>query len=221
MAGRERGPERGREAGGAPREEPAARIVSEMAHQLKNPMQAIAMNLEVLRVRITREAPALWEELESYATAVERGVRELDRRLALVTALGRRRPEAEAESVSLGSTVAELVEALRYDRTLPAVEVAREGEGVEVRARTGYLVELVYRLLAAARARAGEGGVTVAVGAGEEGEVALTVSLAGSGAGPVDEEEAGRWRALAERAGGRLEAAGEGSVVARAAFRVR
>lgn len=198
----------------------AARILSEMAHQLKNPMQAIAMNLEVLRGRISREAPELWAELEGYAAAVDRGVRQLDRRLRLVTALGRSDAEASAESVPLGSTVADLVEALRYDRDPPAVQVERRGEeGFEVRVRPGPLVELLYRLIAAARSRAGEGGVTVVVEAGEGDEVALTVSLGDAGDAPAGEDE-GRWRALAERAGGWLEAGGRGRALARVTFPV-
>jgi len=171
-----------------------------MAHQLRNPMQAISVNLEVVRTKVGREAPELWEGLERFAAAADENVRLLSRRLDLLLAAARRDGEAPsaADPVRLAR---ELVGALRLDREPPAVRV-ETGEGLGdagVRCGRGALVVLLLRLLDAARAAdSGEEETEVRFLPGEEGGTLIEADLS---AGPAPGEP--DWAALADAAGGR------------------
>jgi signal transduction histidine kinase len=176
-----------------------------MAHQIKNPLQAVAMNLEVIRMRVRKDAPGLWEELERFAGAVDENVELLDRRLRLLLALGRRSTDDPTESVDLPALVRDFASALRLDADPPALRVEAEGPEVAAEARPGYVLALV--LAAWDHARAGGGGageLEVRVRRGD-GDVRMEVPVAG--------EAPERWRRLAEAAGGRLEEDGDGGVL--------
>lgn len=182
-----------------------AEALDRMAHQIKNPLQAVAMNLEVIRMRVRKEAPGLWEELERFAGAVDENVELLDRRLRLLLALGRRSTDDPPTSVDLPDLVRDFASALRLDAGPPALRVEAEGPEVSAEARPGYVLALVLAAWDHARAGgapAGELEVRIRRGGGD---VRLEV--------PVTGKAPERWRRLAEDAGGRLEEDGDGGVL--------
>ncbi|HKK07707.1 MAG TPA: histidine kinase dimerization/phospho-acceptor domain-containing protein [Gemmatimonadota bacterium] len=199
----------GREPG-ADELELVAQLVGSMAHQLRNPMQAIAVNLEVVRTKVSREAPELWEDLERFASAADQNVRLLNRRLELLVAAGRRRPGEDAATLDPVRLARDLAAAVRFDREPPRVRV-EAGEGMTdagVRTPPGALVALVFAMLRAARSAAsGEEVVLRASSAGDGAEVVLEVALPPAGAGAAGSD----WERLAAAAGGRAESVGEGA----------
>lgn len=182
-------------------------LVDRMAHQIRNPMQAIAVNLEVVRTRVRREAPELWDELERFAAAADENVRLLSRRLDLLLAAGRRRPGEEPTVMAPVRLLGDLVAALRFDRDPPAVAVEPDGGAADagVRSPPGALVALLFRLLAAARSAAAEDELAVRVRR-EGSDVVVEAPLP-----PEPEGDAAPgWLALAGEAGGRASLEGEG-----------
>lgn len=138
-------------------------LVDRMAHQLKNPMQAVIVNLEVVRLHTGREGDRA-AEVEPFARAVEESVRSLDRRLRLLIQVSRAADE-EPASIAPLEMVEDLVGALHLDRDPRPVRLAPEmGDRRErtVRARPGHLVACLSRLIDMARASA-NGRVEVAL----------------------------------------------------------
>ncbi len=135
------------------------RLVDRMSHQLKNPLQAIVVNAEVVRIRTRREAPELWAELDRFAAAVDSSVQLLDRRLRLLVQMARADDEG-ATAVDLGATVRELVGAAKFDsEDVPVHLEAPTADLPAARARPGHLVHLLFVLLE--RAVGGSGGEVV------------------------------------------------------------
>ncbi len=171
-----------------------AEAVERMAHQIKNPLQAVTMNLEVIRARTRKEAPELWEGLDRFASAVDQNVEVLDRRLRLLLALGRRDPSDEAREIDPAALARDFAAALRLDQEPPGVRVEGGGEGLAARGRAGHLLAL---LLAAWRGAA-EAGATDCPVTVEPAEDGLSVSVEV----PAASVPAERWRRAAEAAGG-------------------
>lgn len=189
-----------------PEAELLAELVGRMAHQLRNPMQAIAVNLEVVRTKVSREAPGVWEGLERFADAADENVRLLNRRLELLVAAGRRTSGEEPATLAPVRLARDLAAAVRFDREPPRVRV-EAGEAMAdagVRTPPGALVALLFGMLRAARlAAAGEEVVLRASRPGEGGEVLLEVAVPAAGGSD--------WEGLAAAAGGRAESAREGA----------
>lgn len=183
-----------------------AEALDRMAHQIKNPLQAVAMNLEVIRMRVRKDAPGLWEELERFAGAVDANVGLLDRRLRLLMSLGRRSTDDPPESVDVTALIRDFASALRLDAEPPALRVEAEGPEIAAEARPGHVLALVLEAWDRAE-RAAEPAEELAVRVRRGGdEVRLELPLRGA---PPD-----RWRRLAAAAGGRLEEVGDGGGVA-------
>lgn len=183
-----------------------ASVLDRMAHELRNPLQAVTVNLEVVRMRVGRGAPEVWSDVEKFAEAVDTNARLLLRRLQLALDIARRAPDDPLETRDIRALVEDLCEALRMDEDRPGVTVAgaeRGATGVEVRA--GYLVELLVRLLDAARAATVGDRVEALVAEADDGGT-VTFELSPEGAADLP----GGCVELAEQAGGRLTRA-EGS----------
>lgn len=199
------------ESGGVPPAGLLAEMMDRMAHELKNPLQAVGMNMEAVRMRTRQEAPEAWEAVRTFADAVDENVRRLDRRLRLLLAVGRRSPEDPPESVVLDRMVSDLLGAVRFDEEVPVVRLRGEGGGLAGRARPGYLVELLYRLLRSARAATDGPQVVVSLRTGE-GRPSLELALEEGAVGDVagaEGEEGSEWsviRQLAADAGAELSA---------------
>lgn len=189
----------------APREgeEPdlLAVAVERMAHQLRNPLQALAVNLEVIRGRVRREDAELWEGLERFGRAVDDNVRLLDRRVGLLLALGRRGPDEELRETDPAALARDLASSLRLDEEAPGVEVVRDredGDGPAARLRAGHLLALLLDAwLAAARAGARRTRVEVRR---SSGSLVLAFAVPPAAAAGRD-----RWAGAARSAGGTLE----------------
>lgn len=207
------GGDSGEPAGGtggeARRETPAddllADAVDRIAHQIKNPLQAVAMNLEVIRMRIRKRAPELWSDVERYGDAVDENVSVLDRRLRLLLRLGRRSPDESAEAVDVARLLRDFAEALQLHEERPALVVRPEGEQRAARVRPGYLLALAFDVW---RAESGEApdapGIEITVRAREDA-VVLEVPLRSRGGAAGADALPPAWRRAARRAGGRLE----------------
>lgn len=185
--------------------------VERMAHELKNPLQAVAINLEVIRGRLRREAPELWEGLERFGQAVDDNVGLLDRRLRLLLALGRRGPDAELREADPAALARDLAAALRLDEEPPGVDVpAGEGAGggLAARLRPGHVLALLLDAWLAA-ARAGAEHTPVEVRRSSDA-IGLAFRLPATATAGRD-----RWAEAARSAGGTLELdeGGEGTIL--------
>jgi signal transduction histidine kinase len=179
--------------------EEVARLVSGMAHGLRNSLQAVAINLEVVRGRLRRDAPELAADLERFAAAADDNIRRLGRRVDLLIAAARRGPEEES-AVDLAGLVREVAEALELDRRAPRVEVDAPDDERGVRLRRGAAVVLLGRALESARAAAeGDESVRAVVRyAGDEACLEVPVAATGPEA----------WEGVADGAGARAGMAG-------------
>lgn len=188
-----------------------AEAVDRMAHQLRNPLQAVTVNLEVIRLKAGDAAEA-GEELERLTRVVDENVRLLDRRIAMLIALARR-DEGATESVDLTGYLSEAVSALGLDdgEEGPTLELRSEDapEQADVRARKGALLALLLALARRGRA-AGEAELYLAVS--REGErVVMEAGIGPEGRGEWLPAEARRELERAtERAGGEPMPAGDG-----------
>lgn len=179
-----------------------ASVLDRMAHQLKNPLQAVTVNLEVVRMRVRKNAPGVWPDIEKFADAVDGNARLLHRRLQLALAMARRTPDDPVEPGDLRGLVEDLVGALRMGEERPAVTVVGTPRGeTGVASRTGYLVELLVRVLDAARASAT--GETVEIRVTLPAEAGAVLLEAPVGTREVPPAACGE---LAARAGGALTA---------------
>lgn len=185
--------------------------VDRIAHQLKNPLQAISVNLEVVRLRAGEDG-----ETDRLTRVMDDAVRTLDRRIRLLVALARRSPEEPVRVVDLASFVRETVAAFRLDDREHGRDVALRtppGEVGPVTVRPGQLVALVMALSEAPTVGArsprvlrvagdGENGVLAVTGAADADERGSSEAGAGDGpgVGPVLRAEGERYRELAEQA---------------------
>lgn len=189
-------------SGGRGRSDLLAEAVDRIAHQIKNPLQAVAMNLEVIRMRVRDAAPELWSEIERYGEAVDENVSLLDRRVRLLLLLGRRSAGASPESVDVAGLVRDFSDALQLDDGPPAMSVRTEGVLRAARARPGFVLALALDVWLAARgASAEDGELPVTVAAGDE-VVVLELRLPPDVA--VSDARRSRWREAAGDAGGDL-----------------
>lgn len=136
-------------------------MVDRMAHELKNPLQAIIVNAEVVRVRAPDRREGAGggegepEALEPFLSAIEKSVERLDRHLRLLILVARSATEGVAPAAPL-DLAGELVGALRLDSgsSPVVVEPPPEREGPTVPLRAGRFLACLLRLLERARARA-------------------------------------------------------------------
>lgn len=157
-------------------------LVDRMAHQVKNPLQAIVVSLEVIRLRGPRATGTAWErEVARFVERIESSVGEIDRRLKLLLAVARAGGERPG-AVPLARRIRDLVGAVGLE---PPPEIRLEGEVGEavVTARPGHLVALLHLLLEGIRSRSSAGKPGELRLRGEEGHVVLDVRLPGAHAG--------------------------------------
>lgn len=152
---------------GSIRDGVVAQGVDRISHQLKNPLQTISVNLEVLRLRASRDVSAEEAgEIDRLAEVVERGVRTLDRRIGMLVDLARRSSDDGWRRVALGSYVREAAATFQLDERESGrglqVEVPPSEEDGEARIRPGWLVAALLEVVAALPSDE-EGGAVVRV----------------------------------------------------------
>lgn len=210
-----------------------SRLADDLAHEVKNPLHAAVINLELLKRRV---ADANVER------AMER-IRLLEDEVALVhrlvdALLQLLRPSREsADPVEVDAVLGELMLLTDVVAKLNHVQLVYEpvGQGAEISACPGDLRHAVLNLVVNAIEAMRPGGGTLRIrGAREAGEVRLTIQDSGPGIRAADldrigspgfsnrEDGAGLGiavaRALVENAGGRLELESMGRNGSGAAF---
>lgn len=195
-----------------------AEAVDRIAHQLKNPLQAMTVNLEVIRMRAGGDEA---EETERLTGVVDEHIRLVDRRIRMLVALARRSPDESLTAIDLAELLQEATAAFRLDERedgpdlrLRLPEGVREGDGPSIRGRKGALLALVLAAASGAphAARRGEDPYLAAGGDDEGGWIEVGPGPPwGSGEQRDELAEQGR------RAGGEVEAPEGGA----GPFRVR
>lgn len=195
-----------------------AEAVDRIAHQLKNPLQAMTVNLEVIRMRAGADEA---EETERLTGVVDEHIRLVDRRIRMLVALARRSPDESLTGIDLMELLREATAAFRLDERedgpglrIRPPDAAREGDGPSIRGREGALLAFVLAAASGARhaARSGEEPYLAAGGDDEGGWIEVGPGAPWGSGGQRDElAEQGR------RAGGEVVAPEDGA----GPFRVR
>lgn len=191
------------------------RLADDLAHEIKNPLHSMVINLEVLRRRVDRGAGGDPSELQRYvsilATELERVSRRVDLLLRMV------RPERAAAPVSLADAVEELVAVVELERERLAVEIElHPPEGTSrVRIPRDSARQIILNLLLLGLdASTPDGRIVVSSELGEREESLRVLAIPGDQAqsktaqGDEAAEEqrmSAAVRALVEMLGGRLE----------------
>jgi signal transduction histidine kinase len=180
------------------------RLADALAHEIKNPLHSMVINLEVLKRRLSRVAEG--GEVLRYATVLGEELERVNRRIELLLRLSR--PDRGGpDDITLNELVEEVMELVNLEaRNRDArVEYDRQGQMARVRAGRQHARQVILNLVLDALdgLRAGETlGLRVH---GEDGRAILTVT----GAEPADGgERAAVAAALAEAVGGRVEVHG-------------
>ncbi len=157
------------------------RLTGRVAHEIKNPLNSIALRLELLRARLLPAAP----EAETEINVIAQEITRLDR--VVRTFLDFTRPiQLCAAEIDLAAVARELVELVRPEAT--AAGIAIETRGLDAPARlngdTDLLKQAVLNVLRNALDAMPEGGrLTVNLAHGH-GEIWLEISDTGGGVPP-------------------------------------
>ena len=101
------------------------RLADDLAHEIKNPLHSMVINLEVLKRRLIRALPDQPEDLMRYVGVLSGELDRVNRRVELLLHLAR--PDRGGDSMSLGEVIEDHLELL---------ELECERRGVELRFRT-------------------------------------------------------------------------------------
>jgi C4-dicarboxylate-specific signal transduction histidine kinase len=193
------------------------RLADDLAHEIKNPLHSMVINLEVLRRRIARLGSDEQGEVQRYVGVLGTELERVSRRIELLLRLAR--PTRGAEAATLDEMVEELLELLHLEARRNDVEVRFELAAPFARVNVPrepvcqVILDLVLKMLE----RLGRGGVLRMRTEHRNGEASLVLSGCGPESVPLCEEPDGPLsvaRLVAERLGGRVELAppaGDGS----------
>jgi signal transduction histidine kinase len=90
------------------------RLADDLAHEIKNPLHSMVINLEVLKRRIARPEGSAPEELLRYTGVLGSELDRVSRRVELLLRMVR--PERAGDPTSLGESVGGLLELLELER---------------------------------------------------------------------------------------------------------
>jgi signal transduction histidine kinase len=107
------------------------RFADDLAHEIKNPLHSMVINLEVLKRRISREGGSPPEELLRYAGVLASELERVNRRIELLLRLVR--PDRGTELVSITDAVEELLELFELERDRRRIEIHFSPAPVPVR----------------------------------------------------------------------------------------
>ncbi|CAN5755868.1 hypothetical protein BH23GEM6_BH23GEM6_27730 [soil metagenome] len=107
------------------------RFADDLAHEIKNPLHSMVINLEVLKRRITREGGSTPDELMRYASVLGSELERVNRRIEILLRLVR--PERRSEMTSITEAVDELLELLELERERRSVQIDFEPARIPVR----------------------------------------------------------------------------------------
>ena len=184
------------------------RLADSLAHEIKNPLHSMVINLEVLRRRLSRaqvDADAL-----RYAAVLAEELDRVNRRIELLLRLAR--PDRGAEDTTLREVVEELMELIQLEARHREVRVEYQTEGHVARVRVPrqpmrqIVLNLVLDSLDSVPA-----GQTLHLRTDGEADLCRLTVRGGSSSDPSGERLAVA-ALLAETVGGRVEA-GSGALV--------
>lgn len=187
------------------------RLADALAHEIKNPLHSMVINLEVLKRRLARP-PGEGGDVLRYATVLGEELERVSQRIDLLLRLSR--PErGDPEETTLTELLDEVMELVSLEARHREAHVEYERGAQMVRVRLGRQAarQIILNLvLDALDSLSGGETLRIAVRA-EEGRAVLTVS----GAAPAEGgERLAVAAALAEAVGGRVEADGAGRTLA-------
>jgi signal transduction histidine kinase len=193
------------------------RVADDLAHEIKNPLHSMVINLEVLRRRIARNSGEHAEELLRYAGILSAELERVSRRVEILLRLVR--PDRAADPVSLAETVEDLLEVVALENERRRVELAHETPELPV---PGHIERrtarhLVLNLLLSALDLTAEGGTirvrTESYGGAERLRIEISPpARPGTALGAATSELAVA-TALAERVGGTIETDGSADTI--------
>ena len=177
------------------------RLADALAHEIKNPLHSMVINLEVLRRRLTRGSDE--GDLLRYASVLDEELDRVSRRVELLLRLSR--PDRTgAEETTLGELVEEVLELVHLEaRGRDArVEYRTDGRMSRIRVKRQAARQAVLNLLLDALDGLSAGDTLHVRVEGHDGAATLTVQGAAS---DDDDEHLAVAAALADALGGRLE----------------
>ena len=134
------------------------RLADDLAHEIKNPLHSMVINLEVLRRRISRLSDTDQGDLLRYAGVLGGELDRVTRRIELLLRLVR--PERGGELTTLGQTVEEMLDLVELERERHSVAIDFEAAQFPLRGhlRREHAWQLSMNLLLEALDSAAPGG---------------------------------------------------------------
>ncbi|HET6764067.1 MAG TPA: histidine kinase dimerization/phospho-acceptor domain-containing protein [Longimicrobiaceae bacterium] len=185
------------------------RLADDLAHEIKNPLHSMVINLEVLKRRLARAGEP--DDVLRYIGVLGGELERVNRRIELLLRLSR--PSRGAEATTLNELVDELMELLQLEARHRRATVEYDPGNRITRVRTARATtrQVILNLVLEVLDGMEEGGTLRLSLAESDGHARLTVGAPGVAlADPaVGEDPASRYavaRALAEAVGGSVEA---------------
>ncbi len=159
-------------------------LTAGLSHEIRNPLNAAALQLSVLERRVHKLAPALQRPLLDPLTLVRDEIRRLDHILEDFLQFARPR-EFQAQAVDLGRLLDNVLDLLAGDAERRGVQLERDFADVpEVRGEEGRLRQVAMNLALNALEATPKGGKVRLWSRGEERRVIVGVDDAGPGVPP-------------------------------------
>lgn len=159
------------------------RLADDLAHEIKNPLHSMVINLEVLRRRVSRWSGADATELMRYVGILSGELDRVSQRVDLLLRVVR--TDRGGEPVSLAETIEDLLEVVELERERHRISIELRPPEQITRARIPRETarQLVINLLLIAIDEAGPGGtVSISSGQGDGAEeLRLLAAPAGEG----------------------------------------
>jgi hypothetical protein len=158
-----------------------SRVSGGVAHEVKNPLNAILLHVEVARSKLSRGDTDVAEQME----IISREILRLDR--VVRTFLDFTRPvELQLDNVPMQELVREIVDLARPQTAAANIElsVRQEADGVEVRVDRDLLKQAVLNVVVNAMQAMPEGGELRFEASAEKDTVELRISDTGGGIAP-------------------------------------
>jgi signal transduction histidine kinase len=191
------------------------RLADDLAHEIKNPLHSMVINLEVLKRRVARADAA--DEVQRYIGVLAGELERVNRRIELLLRLSR--PGRGAENTTLNELAEEVLELIQLEARHHEVQVDFRPEGGMARVHVprepsrqvilNLVLEMIDRM---------DRGATLRIRLAEEqGESLIAVADSGSAVVALNGEASPRLAAayaLAAAVGGRVEARDDGGLPA-------
>ncbi|HEX8360393.1 MAG TPA: HAMP domain-containing sensor histidine kinase [Longimicrobium sp.] len=191
------------------------RLADDLAHEIKNPLHSMVINLEVLKRRVARVAGES-DDLQRYFGVLSGELERVNRRIELLLRLSR--PGRGAETTTLRDLVEELMELITLEARHREARVDfQPGDGApRVFVPREPARQVILNLVLDALDATGPGATLRLVLDEADGSARLAVETEGGDAGEASPESPARLavaRHLAERMGARVDGEGEGARV--------